>query len=322
MRLDRFITLNLVRPFRRASGALVTDHPSRVTSLPILMYHSISDDQEPGVAPYYRTCTSPARFSEHLSLLKNLGYHGVTLSAGLAWLQNDGDSGVAGHASRATRNLQPATSSSHPVAITFDDGFRDFYISAFPVLKEHGFSATMYLPTAFINDHGTHHTNPPAVFKGREFLNWNQVHELHSAGVEFGSHTVNHPRLVDLDWPEVESEIRNSKSEIENQIGAPVRSFAYPFAFPQADQQFADRLGQVLGQAGYESCVTTEINQPRAGQTPFRLGRLPANSDDDVALLSAKLAGDYDWLGVAQLWRKRLLRQRRGLAHSSPTRSN
>src|SRR5207249_3977471 len=107
----------------------------------------------------------------------------------------------------------------------------------------------------------THHASrlspPPTAFNGKEFLTWNEVRELQKNGTEFGSHTVNHPRLVDLNWPDIESEIGNSKSEIEGRLGWPVRTFAYPYAFPQADKHFADRFRQLLDQAGYACCVTT-----------------------------------------------------------------
>ncbi|MBP8260303.1 MAG: polysaccharide deacetylase family protein [Verrucomicrobia bacterium] len=316
MRLERLITLCLMRHLRAIRPGSSPSAPR----LPILMYHSISDDPEPGVKTYYKVCTSPVRFAEQMGWLAKAGCKGVTLTEGLAWLQNTDQSQAASH---GACDRKPGT--PKPVAITFDDGFRDFCTAAFPILDRHGFSATMFLATGFVRDNlppatprqapipetPIHRrtgvsTSMPAAFANREFLSWTDVANLHQAGIEFGSHTVSHPVLRDLAWPEIESEIRRSKSEIEDRLGAPVRSFAHPYAFPKADNGYARRLGETLQAAGYDSCVTTMIGRARPGHDPFELPRLPANSDDDRSLLAAKLAGDYDWMARAQLVLKKL----------------
>jgi len=363
MRLDRFLTLYFFRPLRalglRSGGG---------RRLPVLMYHSISDDPEPNFSPYYKVCTSPQRFAEHMQWLADDGYRGVTLTEGLEWL-NEGERGreqgggtreqesgsqnseariknptldlcnpcnlwskirmgfrvenqesniqnqksepssagakdsgsgvqdlgfgIQGSDNPESKIPNPKSKIQQPVAITFDDGFRDFHTAAVPAMQRHGFTATMYLPTAFIGDERRS-------FKGRECLTWSEVRELHSAGMEFGSHTVNHPMLVELDWPEIERELRESKAMIEQQLGRPSNAFAYPFAFPQANVSFRTRFLAALRTAGYKSCVTTEVGTIKPQDEPLQLKRLPANSCDDAALFVAKLAGAYDWVGRPQ----------------------
>lgn len=283
MRLDRFITLNLMQPLRRVR---ITHRASGIASLPILMYHSISDDLEPGVRAYYRVCTGPQRFREQMQWLKTSGYRGVTLNDGLAWL----------NAERGARGANPKL---RPVAITFDDGFRNFYTHAFPILREHGFSATMYLPTAFIG-------SERRSFKSQECLTWAEAKELLAGGIQFGSHTVRHPELVGLPWPDIRSEIIDSKAQIENMLGTPVKAFAYPYAFPQVRRDFVDRFKDLLMTGGYETCVTTQIGRHQPDADPLQIKRLPVNSSDDEELFQAKLAGGYDWLAFPQTAIKRI----------------
>jgi peptidoglycan/xylan/chitin deacetylase (PgdA/CDA1 family) len=275
MRLDRVVTLCLARPLV-AAGVV-----SRVRALPILMYHSISDDPQPGVSPYYKTTTSPAVFEQHLQRLSAAGYRSV-------------------HIDEAVRALQSGVPRNEKtVVITFDDGFRDFYDLAFPILKRLGHTASMFLPTAFV-------ANDRRSFKDRECLVWSEVRELRVAGIEFGSHTVSHPKLYELGWKEIEDELALSKERIERELDQPVTGFSYPFAFPQQDQEFTARFAQLLRKLGYQNCSTTIIGRAHPGDDAFCLKRLPVNSCDDQLLFDAKLDGAYDWLAYPQAGYKAL----------------
>lgn len=315
MRFDRFITLNLVQPIRRSLCHLRSINPRSPTPsgfIPILMYHSISNDSEVSVGPYYKTNTSPAVFRRHMEFLRGEGYHTLSLEQALE-LQEHGLASFDGkdQASRP-KPTEPSISPAFPsrcVVVTFDDGYRDFYTEAFPALREHGFSATMFLPTSLIQ-------NPRRSFKGKECMTWDEVRELDKAGMHFGSHTVTHPKLVELSWPEIRSEVSESKSQIEQQLGHPATTFAYPFAFPQMDKQFVLNFTTELREAGYQCCATTEVGRLKAGDNPYRLKRLPVNSLDDPSLFRAKLDGSYDWLAAPQAWIKQLKRRARPFRES------
>jgi peptidoglycan/xylan/chitin deacetylase (PgdA/CDA1 family) len=243
--------------------------------LPILMYHGVSDEPENGVSSYYRTSTSPKAFAEHMTLLRAEGYEAVSLAVGLQRLRCAG---------AALGKL---------VALTFDDGFRDFRTTAFPILQQYGFGATVFLPTAFIGCESRR-------FKTRECMTWSEVRELRKAGIEFGSHTVNHPTLYELDRARLRTELEASKATIEEELGEPIRSFAYPYAFPSADRRFVDTFVELLKDARYECGVTTRIGRARPDDPPFTLKRLPVNSTDDGRLFLAKLTGAYDWMTLPQ----------------------
>ena len=179
------------------------------------------------------------------------------------------------------------------VAITFDDGYRDFYRNAFPVLSQFGFSATVFLPTAYIGENTQQ-------FKGRDCLTWSEVRELQKYGISFGSHTVTHPQLSRLGRDAIQKEMVNSKSTIEERTGTAVDSFAYPYAFPQTDTEFKKTLGRSLRCAGYHNGVCTIVGRGGSASNPFFMERLPINSFDDSALFAAKLTGAYDWVSRCQ----------------------
>ncbi|MFQ5737589.1 MAG: polysaccharide deacetylase family protein [Acidobacteriota bacterium] len=235
------------------------------------MYHSISDGQEKNTHPYYRRITAPHVFVEHMGFLHENNYFAVSLSEAINRMQ------------------APSHDSQRRVVITFDDGYKDFYTRAFPILSNYGFGATVFLPTAYVGDTSLR-------FKGIDCLTWSQVRELRKAGVVFGSHTVNHRQLKALRDVDIEYEMRCSKQTIEEKLGCQVESFAYPFAFPETDKEFKKKLRDMLYAAGYKNGVSTIVGTAGRADDIFFMRRLPVNSCDDPRLLKAKLEGGYDWV--------------------------
>jgi peptidoglycan/xylan/chitin deacetylase (PgdA/CDA1 family) len=285
MYIDRWLTLQFFKPLSHMRLG------QKRARLPILMYHSVSNDPEDRPVPYYRVTTTPYRFAEQMQWLSELGCIGVSLEEGLL------------------RMTEGNLTGKRLVAITFDDGFRDFHTAAWPVLQRYGFTATVYLPTGFVRQRRTS-------FSGRECLTWDEVRELRTHGIRFGSHTVTHPKLHEMASMQIERELTLSKKSLEHELGEEVVSFAYPYAFPQEDRRYKRTITGLLRQSGYRSCVTTVVGQSETFDDPFLLKRLPANSCDDRDLFEAKLAGAYDWLGLAQ-YAYRLFKMRAGSCHNA-----
>jgi peptidoglycan/xylan/chitin deacetylase (PgdA/CDA1 family) len=299
--MDRLVSVNFVAPLRR----MFAGHES-AARIPILMYHAITDDPEPGVRGYYRLNTPPALFHEHLRLLKAEGFQVIDLPAAARLLVGrvaPRAPGFADHQSclpkLETRNPQPEA--RHAV-ITFDDGFQDFLTAAWPALREFGFSSTVFLPTAFIG-------RDRRSFKDRPCLTWAEVRRLRREGVCFGSHTVHHPKLWELAAGELERELQDSKHTLEQELNEPVQTFAHPYAFPRSPA-YVTRFRAALATAGYHAGVTTSLGCAAPGDDLLTLKRLPANGADDPALFRAKLRGAYDWLAAPQALIKRLKRLR------------
>lgn len=287
IRLDRFLTLNVFRHLKR-----ILPQPNGIL-IPILMYHSISDDPEDGIHPYYRINTSPKRFAEHMQFLDDNNYKVIDLSEAVKIISE----------TSASPHIPTSHHSNIPqkkVVLTFDDGYRDFYVKAFPILKKYGFSATVFLPTAFIG-------SKRSGLKDKEHLTWDEVVELYREGITFGSHTVTHQPLKILKGVEIKYEIEKSKEIIENNISNRVESFSYPYAFPDGDSSFIRRLKILLKESGYLNGVCTRVGTIQSKEDIYFLKRIPLNSDDLIPFFDAKLVGGYDWFRKSQLIHKMLI---------------
>ncbi len=291
-RLDRFLTLCIFRPLSRLSR-------SKGLHIPILMYHSISDVPESG-HPYYWTNTSPARFAEHMKYLYDNKYNVISLSEATNLLSS-------GNSINSMNSIGPAALRPKYAVLTFDDGFADFCINAFPLLSKYRFNATVFLPTGFI---GRERTS----FQEKGCMTWDEIRQLTKAGVSFGSHTVSHPQLKKLSEKEIEYEIKLSKEKIEDETGTTVYSFSYPFAFPQEDRNFVIKYKKELIEQGYHIAVTTTIGRAAVDDDLLILKRLPVNNCDDRRFFHSKLEGAYDWLYKPQHFYKIINRILQGYA--------
>ncbi len=208
---------------------------TRLDRIPIITYHSIDDSGSV-------ISTPPARFRRQIATLHASGYQTLTLED-LTKMTGSGK--------------WPSRKS---VVLTFDDGFENFYKEAAPVLQEHSFTATVFLVTGKCGDFNDWSGNP-ADFPRSPLLSWGQVKELSELGIEFGSHTVNHPDLTKLDPTSRQIELTYSKRRIEDATGKKVGSFAYPFGRMTSgvkravEETYASACSTNLGRVGPKSEV-------------------------------------------------------------------
>lgn len=275
LRADRLLTLGIYN-LRRTCG--IRPGPC---SIPILMYHSIGNHSRDNSHPYFCTETSLETFKTHLSYLYHQNYTVIRLKEIQEYLK------------------KPLASGAKLAVLTFDDGFADFYSAAFPAMEQHRFTATVFLPTAFLDKEN-------AGLAGKKHLSWRQVRELDEKGIDFGSHTVDHPHLADLGHDDIDFQLTRSKKEIEDHLGKPVECFAYPYAFPDGKKDIISFLRSVLERRKYSVGVSTKIGTASRRDDIFSLKRLPVNEFDDLPLFIAKLNGSYDWLRLPQMVVKRI----------------
>ena len=115
---------------------------------------------------------------------------------------------------------------SRAVAITFDDGFKSVYDVAYPILKEFGFHATVFLVSGYCGRNNRWNGQPHRV-PTLELLSWEEIGEMANTGIDFGAHTMSHPDLSTIRFEQAIEEIVNSKSTIQKYLGTDVSFFAY-----------------------------------------------------------------------------------------------
>ena len=159
------------------------------------------------------------------------------------------------------------------ICITFDDGFKNCATNAVPILLDHKAAAAFFLPTHYI---GTPAGEPLPFYHplqiAVEFLTWDDCRQMCGSGMTFGSHTVNHPRLIDLSDVEVERELRESKDKIEWELKIPCEHFCCPTGRPDIDFRL-DRAPIIARRLGYRSFLTTRRGTSRRNSSPLMIER-------------------------------------------------
>jgi peptidoglycan/xylan/chitin deacetylase (PgdA/CDA1 family) len=222
--------------------------------LPVLMYHKV------GVPPegsrLKKLWVSVSEFRWQLGYLKRRGYAPITLRQ-VADKMKEGIS------------LPP-----NGVVITFDDGYRNNFENALPVLQEFGFPATIFIVVNAVGRDNFWHD--PATETRLPMLGWKEIVSLQEAGWDIGSHTLSHPRLTRLSLDEAKKEIVESRRILGEKLGLPPVSFAHPYG-DGADHPDIRRLIQ---EAGYLTACSVHRGKANVSQTPFCLKRIFVRGDD------------------------------------------
>lgn len=216
-----FQTLLKVRPKPTPKPKLTIPlNYGRTVNIPILTYHYIGDNPNPEDKARDNLSVSPVKFDEQMKYLSEHGYNPITLDMlyqGLMGLSN-----------------LPAK----PVVLTFDDGYIDFYLIAYPILKRYNLHAVSFIPTGLIGQ--------------GYYLTWEQIKEMDQSGlISFQAHSVNHYNLVSLNSEQLKYQLTQSKSTLESQLGKPVNFMSYPYG--TADET----IWQAVKEAGYLGAVGT-----------------------------------------------------------------
>ena len=199
----------------------VDENESSVTKvkLPILMYHYVEHVKNPYDRIRIRMNIRPEQFEQQVIEIKKGGYQTVFMK----------------DVPKMVESTNGAC--SYKIALTFDDGYEDFYTDVFPILKRQQVKATVYIITDFINKPG--------------FLTTKEIKELIDSNlVEIGSHTLNHSYLKQTSYNEAKRQIVQSKKVLEHAFHIQVDTFAYPFG------AFDAQAIELVKEASYSAALT------------------------------------------------------------------
>lgn len=221
--------------------------------VPILAYHRICET--PAAGDPLRLCTRPEDLERVLQYLRKRPYRFISFDEAV--------DAIAGERPSAERL----------VCLTFDDGYEDFYTSAFPLLRAYDVPATVFLVSGCID--GSNRWDAGYALPPVPMMTQQQVCELAARGIDFGSHTVSHPRLTRLSAAEQEREIVDSKQALEGLLGRPVRSFCYPH------MDHDEHVRVLVREAGYSSACGGE----QAENSRYLLHRINVSQSGWVSTL-------------------------------------
>jgi peptidoglycan/xylan/chitin deacetylase (PgdA/CDA1 family) len=187
------------------------------------------------------------------------------------------------------------------VVLTFDDGLRDFYETAYPILRRFGYPATVFLIAgALETESGTRWHRWPG-----GYMTTQQVRELQQDGlVRFGCHGVTHAPLTQLPDDALEEEIVGSRARLEAVLGAPVELLAYPYG---VREMWDDRVPRAVEHAGFRGAYTSVFGVDGVGSDVYRLRRSRVSWAVDPVNFGRLLRGCYDWYARYQELQTRLL---------------
>ena len=229
--------------------------------LPILLYHRVVNST--CRIGKHKTYVWESAFRKQMQWLKDNGYQTITFS--------DLDALPA--------NADPGKK----IIITFDDGYTDNYTIAFPILKEFGFKAVIYLVTGYKCNEWNLHEGEPAL----ELMSKEQILEMQNYGIEFGGHTRHHVDLKNSTADKQREEVTGCFNDVATITGKKPLSFAYPYGAYNNDTL------KVLAQSGFKYGITTIFGPHNWPEDLLRIRRIEVRPKDGLFAFRRKASGRY-----------------------------
>ncbi len=234
------------------------------TPIPVLMYHNVG--KPPADAVLRSLYVRPRAFARQMSLLRRLGFRGVSMGEAMPVLRGERRERIA--------------------VLTFDDGYVDVLENALPVLQRLGFGATCYFVSSALG--GFNDWDDGVIAERKPLMNGAQLRRWAEAGMEVGAHSRLHPHLPQCDDARLREEISGCRRELEELCGQRVDQFCYPYG--DRDTRTVDAVRD----AGYVAATTTRRGRARVGDDLFQLRRVLVGGHNWLPQFALKLLTSYE----------------------------
>lgn len=194
--------------------------------------------------------------------------------------------------------LAEGTLPDRAVCLTFDDGYASVLETAWPILRERGLPATLFAVSGFLSGEDRFHWDlAEPVHERHRLARADELVAVAADGLDIGSHTVSHPWLPSLDADRVRQELVESRTVLEDLLGRPVDSMAYPTG------GWTPAVRALAAEAGYRIGITVDrgLNTSRTSPLSLRRSFAPTDAED----LRLVLDGAYTVLAPLDRWRRR-----------------
>ena len=228
------------------------------------MYHSIA--KMPRGTMMRSLHVSPKKFALQMKLLKLLGYKGLSMS-----------------------NLQPyleGKKQGKVVGITFDDGYKNNFSYALPILNKYGFTATCYIVSKSIS--GFNHWDIDKGIPRNQLMNTQEIQSWIKQGMEIGSHTQHHVHLTKINNTTAIDEIKQSKLDLEDVFNININHFCYPYG------DFNNEISDIVKNSGYLTATTVSRGKVHENDDKYSLRRIPITHHTLPHLFILKVVGQYE----------------------------
>lgn len=235
----------------------------------VLMYHRIVDNRS--LSESDKFCLHVDDFEQQLKVLDLLGYTPITFKDYKLFQE---------------RKLRLP---KKPIILTFDDGYKDFYRLAYPVMQEKGMKGVVFV----LGDRSLRYNrwdSQAADVSKVSLMTDEEILELHSSGFEIGAHSISHSNLKTLNVEDCYSEVYKSKMILEALLDSPVISFCYPYGLVN------DKVKKIVDKTGFHYACSVFSGPVEFGQDPLEIRRMAIHNKTTLAGFVMRLVTPYEYL--------------------------